>query len=79
MITTNLITFQLSFLNTGETVIFNTSVASCDVLIEYLKTYNLKLAGVMEFRKKDNRFVKCSKKRLSDCTNCLTELHELLF
>lgn len=77
MITTNLITFEISFVNSTETLIFNNSLKSLTELNDYLKPRNLylKSAKIKEFDKSQSKFKRCSKERFLNCIDHFTELH----
>lgn len=78
MITTNLITFEVHFLNSTETLIFNTSNNSLDELTGYLREQNHIFAKATEYSKKDSKFKVTNKQRFIDCINHKTELMQLL-
>lgn len=78
MITTNLITFELHFLNSNETIIVNVSQSSLTSLVEYLTTQNYIFNKVKEYSKKDSTFKVISKDRFIKCIDHDTELINLL-
>ena len=78
MITTNLITFEVHFLNSTETLICNTSNNSLNELTNYLIGQKYIFNKVKEYSKKDSKFKQCNKQRFIDCINYKTELMQLL-
>ena len=78
MVTTNLITFEVHFTNSTETIIFNTSIDSMNRLVAYLKEQNYIFSKAKEYFKKDSRFKVVSKQRFINCIDCNTELINLL-
>ena len=78
MISTSLITFEISFLNTKEIFIFNTSNESLNALATTLKGRKLYLNKVKEFDRSKSSFKRCTLKRLIDCTEYNTELNQIL-
>jgi hypothetical protein len=78
MITTDLITFEISFQNTKETFIFNTSDESVNALANTLKWRKWHINKVKEFDRTKSAFKKCTLKRLIDCTDFNTELNQIL-
>ena len=79
MISTNLITFEISFVNSTETLIVNSSLKSLKELLEYVKTqsFNLKSANIKEFDRTQSKFKRCEKSRFLNCIDHLTELYIL--
>jgi len=79
MISTNLITFEISFQNNGaETLIFNVSNESLNQLLNVLKSRKLYTSKIKEFDRTQSKFKTVSKKRLLQCIDYHTELFELL-
>lgn len=78
MITTNLITFEVHFINSTETLICNTSNNSLNELTNYLRSQNYIFNKVKEYSKKDSKFKQCSKQRFTECINYNTELMQIL-
>jgi len=84
MITTNLITFELTFKNSTETIIFNVSKKSllevADFLTDYKKanTTPLLIEKVKEYNRNQSKFKKATKQRLITCTDHVTELNLIL-
>lgn len=79
MISTNLITFEISFQNNGlETLIFNVSNESLNKLLTVLKSRKLYTSKIKEFDRSQSKFKTVSKKRLLQCIDYHTELHEIL-
>lgn len=79
MISTNLITFEISFQNNGaETLIFNVSNESLNQLLNVLKSRKLYTSKIKEFDRTQSKFKTVSKKRLLQCIDYHTELYELL-
>lgn len=77
MITTNLITFEVHFLNSTETLICNTSNNSLNELTSYLKEQNYIFAKVKEYSKKDSKFKATTKQRFINFINHKTELMQI--
>ena len=79
MISTNLITFEISFQNNGaETLIFNVSNESLNQLLNVLKSRKLYSSKIKEFDRTQSKFKTVSKKRLLQCVDYHTELYNLL-
>lgn len=78
MITTNLITFEVHFINSTETLIFNTSIDSMNQLAKYLKDKGYIFNKAKEYFKKDSRFKVVSKQRFINCIGYNIELLKLL-
>ena len=79
MISTNLITFEISFQNNGaETLIFNVSNESLNQLLNVLKSRKLYTSKIKEFDITQSKFKTVSKKRLLQCVDYHTELYYLL-
>lgn len=78
MVTTNLITFELHFINSTETIIVNTSKNSLIELTNYLKQQNYIFAKAKEYFKKDSKFKATNKQRFTQCINHNTELMQVL-
>jgi hypothetical protein len=79
MLSTNLITFEISFQNNGsETLIFNVSNDSLNALLNVLKYRKLYTSKIKEFDRTQSKFKTVSKKRLLQCIDYHTELFELL-
>lgn len=79
MITTNLITFEISFQNNGsETLIFNVSNDSLNQFLNRLKSRKLYLNKIKEFDRTQSKFKTVAKKRLLQCIDHNTELFEIL-
>ena len=79
MISTNLITFEISFQNNGaETLIFNVSNESLNQLLNVLKSRKLYTSKIKEFDRTQSKFKTVSKKRLLQCVDYHTELYNLL-
>ena len=78
MISTNLITFELSFQNSTETIIFNNTNESLSKVAEFLKARKYYIAKVKEFNRPKSAFKRCTLKRLIDCTDHNTELNLIL-
>lgn len=79
MVSTNLITFEISFQNNGaETLIFNVSNDSLTQLLNILKTRKLYLNKIKEFDRTQSKFKTVSKKRLLQCVDWYTELFDVL-
>lgn len=79
MVSTNLITFEISFQNNGaETLIFNVSNESLNMLLNVLKYRKLYTNKIKEFDRTQSKFKTVSKKRLLQCIDYHTELFELL-
>jgi len=84
MITTNLITFELLFKNSTETIIFNTSKGSLLMVVDFLKSYSqanttpLLIDKVKEYNRAQSKFKQATKQRLIACTDHVTELNLIL-
>jgi hypothetical protein len=84
MITTNLITFELSFKNSNETIIFNTSRNSLLMVAEFLTSYKkanttpLLIGKVKEYCKAQSKFKSVARQRLVNCTDFVTDLNIIL-
>ncbi len=79
MITTNLVTFELSFTNSTETIIFNVGLVSLTSLKKFLKENDyLIIDKVKEYDRTQSKFRKANKQRLLQCTDHVTELNLLL-
>lgn len=79
MISTNLITFEISFQNNGnESFIFNTTLDSTNELLNILKNRKLYFSKVKEFNRVKSNFKRCSKQRFLNCIDFNTELYQLL-
>jgi len=79
MISTNLITFELSFQNNGgETFIFNVSNDSLNALTNVLRGRKLYINKVKEYNRVKSTFQRCTLKRLIECTDYNTELNLIL-
>lgn len=79
MVSTNLITFEISFQNNGnESFIFNTTLNSTNELTNILKSRKLYFSKVKEFNRVKGNFKRCSKQRLLNCIDFNTELYNLL-
>ena len=84
MITTNLITFELLFKNSTETIIFNTSKGSLLMVVDFLKSYSqanttpLLIDKVKEYNRAQSKFKQATKQRLISCTDHITELNLIL-
>jgi hypothetical protein len=84
MITTNLITFELTFKNSTETIIFNTSKGSLLMVVDFLKSYSqanttpLLIDKVKEYSRTQSKFLRATKQRLIGCSNHITELNLIL-
>jgi len=79
MVSTNLITFEISFLNNGgETLIFNVTSESLNALAKTLKARKLYIDKIKEYNRSKSAFKRCSLKRLIDCTDYNTELNLIL-
>ena len=78
MISTNLITFELSFQNSTETIIFNNTNESLNKVAEFLKARKYYIAKIKEFNRPKSAFKRCTLKRLIDCTDHNTELNLIL-
>ena len=78
MLSTNLITFELSFQNSTETIIFNNTENSLNEVVNFLKSREYYISKVKEFSRSKSAFQRCSLKRLIDCTDHLTELNLIL-
>jgi len=79
MVSTNLITFEISFQNNGaETLIFNVSNDSLTQLLNVLKARKLYINKIKEFDRTQSKFKTVSKKRLLQCIDWHTELFEIL-
>ena len=78
MISTNLITFELSFQNSTETIIFNNTNESLSKAAEFLKARKYYIEKVKEFNRPKSAFKRCTLKRLIDCTDHNTELNLIL-
>lgn len=78
MVSTNLITFELSFQNSTETIIFNNTQKSLNDVVDFLKCRKYYIAKVKEFNRPKSAFQRCTLKRLIDCTDHNTELNLIL-
>jgi hypothetical protein len=79
MITTNLITFEISFQNNGgETLIFNVSTESLNQLTKVLQNRELYITKIKEYDRVKSSFKRCSLQRLIQCTDHHTELNLIL-
>jgi hypothetical protein len=78
MVSTNLITFELSFQNSTETIIFNNTSKSLNDVVDFLKARKYYIAKVKEFNRPKSAFQRCTLKRLIDCTDHNTELNLIL-
>lgn len=78
MVSTNLITFLITFNATTETFIFNVSRESLNKLTETIKDQNLKIATVKQFDRNKNKFLKIPNQKLFTIIDHHTELSLLL-
>ena len=79
MLSTNLITFEISFLNNGgETLIFNVTDESLKALTNTLKARKLYIDKIKEYNRPKSAFKRCSLQRLIQCTDHNTELNLIL-
>ena len=79
MVSTNLITFEISFQNNGnETFIFNVSNDSLNALTNVLRGRKLYINKVKEYNRAKSTFQRCTLQRLIDCTDYNTELNLIL-
>jgi len=84
MVSTNLITFELLFKNSTETIIFNTSKNSLLMVVDFLKSYSkanttpLLIDKVKEYNRSQSKFLRCTKLRLIACTDHVTEMNLIL-
>jgi hypothetical protein len=79
MITTNLLTFEISFLSNGsETFIFNVSNDSVKQLTNILKNNKLYLHKIKQFDRTQSKFKTISKRHFLECIDYYTELTEIL-
>ena len=78
MITTDLLTFELTFNVTSTKVIFNVSQQSINELTEFLREYGYKLKSVKQLRNKDSKFLKIPNQKLITILDYNTELIQLL-
>lgn len=79
MISTNLITFEISFQNNGnETFIFNVSNDSLNALTNVLSGRKLYINKIKEYDRTKSAFKRCALKRLIECTDYNTELNLIL-
>lgn len=79
MISTNLITFEISFQNNGnETFIFNVSNDSLNALTNVLRGRKLYINKVKEYNRTKSTFQRSTLKRLIECTDYNTELNLIL-
>lgn len=84
MISTNLITFEVTFTNSTETIIFNTSQNSLLMVVDFLKSYlnankrPLMIDKVKEYSRTQSKFKRASKQRLINCADHVTELNLIL-
>lgn len=84
MVSTNLITFELLFKNSTETIIFNTSKNSLLMVVDFLKKYSsanttpLLIDKVKEYNRSQSKFKKATKHRLIACTDHIIELNLIL-
>lgn len=78
MISTNLITFEVSFLNNTETIIFNNTSASLDKVVEFLKLEKYSILKIKEFDRSKSAFKLSTLSRLIECTDHNTELNLIL-
>lgn len=78
MISTNIITFEISFINSTETLIINNSLKSLNELVTYLKDKGYTFGQIKEFEKSQSKFKKCALKRFVSCTDHCTELNLML-
>lgn len=78
MITTNLITFELSFKNSSETIIFNITKNSLLMVASFLKENDLQILKIKEFERSKSKFKQSTKARLIACTDHCTELNLIL-
>lgn len=79
MVSTNLITFEISFQNNGnETFIFNVSNDSLNALTNILRGRKLYINKVKEYNRTKSAFQRCTLKRLIECTDYNTELNLIL-
>lgn len=78
MISTNLITFELSFQNSTETIIFNNTNESLNKVAEFLKARKYYIAKIKEFDRTKSAFKRCALSRLISTTDHDTELNLIL-
>ena len=78
MISTNLITFELSFQNSTETIIFNSTNESLNKVVDFLKARKYYIAKIKEFDRSKSAFKRCSLNRLISTTDHNTELNLIL-
>lgn len=78
MISTNLITFELSFQNSTETIIFNNTTESLNKVVDFLKARKYYIAKIKEFDRPKSAFKRCSLNRLISTTDHNTELNLIL-
>jgi len=79
MVSTNLITFEISFQNNGnETFIFNVSNDSLNALTNVLRGRKLYINKVKEYNRTKSAFQRCTLERLIECTDYNTELNLIL-
>ncbi len=79
MLTTNLITFEVSFINSTETIILNTSLQSLNDFCNFLKSGDKKILNkVLEYDRIAKKFKRCNKERFLKCIDHQTELYLLI-
>jgi hypothetical protein len=84
MISTNLVTFEVTFINSTETIIFNTSQNSLLMVVDFLtRDFNankrpLMIDKVKEYSRTQSKFKRASKQRLINCTDHVTTLNLIL-
>ena len=79
MLSTNLITFEISFVNSTETVIINTSLSSLNGFCNFLKEGDKKIFNkALEYDRTAKKFKRCNKERFLKCIDHQTELYLLI-
>lgn len=78
MISTNFVTFEVSFVNSTETLIVNNRLENLQPFIEYIKNFSLKIDKIKEFERSQSKFKKCNLYRFITVTDHCTELNIFL-
>lgn len=79
MLSTSYMCFEISFQNTNESFIFNTTIESTNELARVLNVRKpLYFKAVKEYDKAKGRFKRCSKEWFLKVIDFNTELYELL-
>lgn len=76
MLSTSLIIFEVSFVNSSDTYLFNVSLKSLIEFNSFLSSRpELEIKGFRELHKPKMIFKKATKQRVLSCVDHLTELH----